>query len=47
MQTIEMHKKLFEKIKSLGYVDTLKTRLNNSSLIAVEKNFYQEEPSIE
>jgi len=47
MQTTEMHTKFFEKIKSFGYVDTLKTQLNNYSLIAVEKNFYQEETSIE
>ena len=44
-----MHKKFFEKIKSLDLEngDTLKTQLKNYSLIAVEKNFYQEETSIE
>jgi len=47
MQTTEMHKKFFENIKSFGYVDTLKTQLENYSLIAVEKNLYQEETSIE
>jgi hypothetical protein len=49
MQTTEMHKKFFENIKSLDldYGDTLKTQLKNYSLIAVEKNLYQEETSIE
>jgi len=44
-----MHKKFFENINSLDldYGDSRKKQLENYSLIAVEKNLYQEETSIE